>query len=154
MLRLLAGAASLGLGLFFIGGYVTDSRELDALRATGKPAAVQPIDGYTQRRDRLGTNRYFADFTFDTESGKRVTVRTSFPKELLGSLEARQPVTIHYMPANPSRARFLQDSPSAWMLGLGALLSVCGAGFLWAARHGGKAAPAAGRGAPARRPAR
>ncbi len=97
-------------GVAFVIAGLNQRSEINRIKASGKTAVVQPIDGYTKRK-----STYTAEFTFVTDKGVTVTKKQSFPEALVKDFEARAPVNVVYNPDNPNEFVFEKETPS-WFL--------------------------------------
>jgi hypothetical protein len=109
-MRILKKVLGILVGLVFVVVGFNARSDINRIKATGKTAVVQPIDGYTKRK-----STYTAEFTFVTDSGQKITKKQSFPGELVKDFEASTPVNVVYNPANPSEFVFEKETPS-WFL--------------------------------------
>lgn len=78
----------------------------------------QPIDGYTRTKSR-GSTTYTAQFTFKTESGQVISLKRSFPEELLADFKNGTPVKVMYDPRDPTNFVWENEQGSWWPVGLG-----------------------------------
>ena len=106
------------LGLIVLVMSVQDRRALSRTQTYGKTAIAQPVGTYTERQSRTGTT-YTGQFTFKTESGHTVTVKRSFPEEVLADFKRGVPVKVMYDPRDPSEFVWEKERGSWWGVGLG-----------------------------------
>jgi hypothetical protein len=102
------------VGIVFLVVGVNSNSRLRSLKASGLPAVVEPIAGYTEHKKR-GMTTYTSEFTFTTQDGKKITRKSSFPGELIDDFKSRVPVKVLYDANDPSEFVFEKEQ-SSWFL--------------------------------------
>ncbi|WP_457282754.1 hypothetical protein [Polaromonas sp. P5_D5] len=106
---ILFGVLGVIVGAVFLRVQASGDSELRLLMASGKTAVVEPIKEY-KSFSRSGQTIYTAELKFRTEAGQPMVIKRSFPEAVLKDFAAGKPVSIYYMPNNPSQVGFAQEA--------------------------------------------
>jgi len=106
-------------GLVFVAYGFQERSSIAKMKSTGHVAIVQPIKNYTESKSG-GSSIYLAEFRFQTDSGKEVVQKHSFPEELIEDFKAGVPVRVLYDPNDPSTFVFEKERASWWLVLVGA----------------------------------
>lgn len=117
LFKLLGAAAGL---VFVIAGF-NERSDVTNVQKRGMRTVVEPITQYTEFRKK-GSSTYTAEFRFTTADGRKMTVKHSFPEEVLADFKASRPVEIVYMPSDPSHFVFAKEKASWLLVGAGVAL--------------------------------
>ena len=108
-------------GVVLVVAGFNERSDITNVQKRGMRAVVEPITQYTEFKKR-GSSTYTAEFRFTTADGRKMTVKHSFPEEVLADFKASRPVEIVYMPSDPSHFVFAKEKASWMLVGGGVLL--------------------------------
>jgi len=124
--KLLFGVASLILGYMFMAGYVEIRSDIAQVQRDGKAAEIEPLVTYTKRTQKF-ISTYTAEIQFKTEHGEAIRLpHKEIPSEVIDLANRGRPVSILYLPGQPTRARFPQESAGLLILGCGLFFLIVG----------------------------
>ena len=101
-------------GLVFVAFGIKERHELSNLQSRGERAVVEPVTEYTEF-SKSGSSTYTAEIRFVTEKGRQISMKHSFPEEVLEDFKAGRPVEVVYLPNNPQGFVFANQETS-WTL--------------------------------------
>jgi len=124
--KLLFGVASLILGCVFMASYLEIHSDIAQVQRDGKAAEIEPLVTYTKRTQKF-ISTFTAEIHFKTEQGEAIRLRhKEIPSEVIDVANQGRPVSILYLPSEPTRARFPQESASLLILGCGLFFLIVG----------------------------
>ncbi|MBD9394549.1 DUF3592 domain-containing protein [Acidovorax sp. ACV01] len=106
------------VGLFLIISGFNERSALSSVQKHGKRAIVDSISQYTEFR-KGGSSTYTAEFRFKTEDGRQITMKHSFPEEVLAGFKASKPVEVVYLPSDPNTFVFAHQKASWTLVSIG-----------------------------------
>jgi hypothetical protein len=109
-----------------------DHAEHRRFKNEGRVAQVDAIDGMYDRitkHSRMGITTstdttHIATVRFVTEQGKAIKISRSLPKDVFEATTKEAPISIIYLPDNPTMTKFASQKDESYQLGLFGLLLV------------------------------